>query len=99
MKSINNYFKYDWKKLFKPKSIIIIVLIFFVFLIVSLLFRHIHLQNMKYREINEDANVDIDWESVIIEDEKQSDNTESLKMNEQKQEVERDYRGDTLMIF
>lgn len=99
MKLIYNSIKYKVKKYFGLKNIILIILTFLAILLIGFVFRYINLQNIQYQKLNEEIKPNIEQQSERIEDEEQINNFESPEMNEQKQEVEREYREDTLMIF
>jgi len=99
MKSIYNSIKYKVKIFFGLKNITLIILTFLVILLIGFVLRYINLQNIQYQKLNEEIKPNIEQQSERIEDEERINGFESLDMNEQEQEVEREYREDTLMIF
>jgi uncharacterized membrane protein (DUF106 family) len=99
MKSTYNNIEDKIKKYFGPKNIILMILIFSAILLIGFVFRYINLQNIQYQKLNEEIKPNIEQQSERIEDEERINDFESPEMNEQEQEVEREYRDDTLMIF
>jgi len=99
MKLIYNSIKHKVKKFFGLKNIILIILTFSAILLIGFVFRYINLQNIQYQKLNEEIKPNIEQQSERIEDEERINDFESPEMNEQEQEVEREYREDTLMIF
>jgi len=99
MKSIYNSIKYKVKIFFGLKNSTLIILTFLVILLIGFVLRYINLQNIQYQKLNEEIKPNIEQQSERIEDEERINGFESLDMNEQEQEVEREYREDTLMIF
>ena len=97
MKSIYNRIKYKLKMFFGLKNIILTILTFSVIFLIVSVFRYIHLQNIQYQDLSEETNIRQQSESA--EEESLTEMATPPEIKEQKQEVEREYRDDTLMIF
>jgi cell division protein FtsL len=99
MKSTYNNIEDKIKKYFGPKNIILMILIFSAILLIGFVFRYINLQNIQYQKLNEEIKPNIEQQSQKKEDKVRINDLGSPESNKQKQEVEREYREDTLMIF
>lgn len=84
------------KRLLKTKHIALAILILTSFFLIGSVFRYIHLQNIQYQKLSEETNIRQQTES---REEESLTEIVTPEMKEQKQEVEREYRDDTLMIF